>query len=70
MGFHPLSPVSQKMGEYLVIFVLCSELFLQSCSLTGNSRTLLCPLWTLDTQETTLSKQEWPLRAEWRLLYR
>lgn len=49
MGFHPLSPGSQKMGEYLVTSVLCLELFLQSSRLTKNSRTLICPLWTSDT---------------------
>jgi len=50
-GFHPLPPVSQKTGEQLVTSMLCSELFLQSCSLTRSSRTLLCPLWTWTHKE-------------------
>lgn len=63
MGFHPLSPGSQKMGEYLVTSVLCLELFLESSRLTKNSRTLLCPLWTSGTQGPTLSEWERCLRA-------
>lgn len=63
MGFHPSSPVSQNMGEYLAASVLCSELFLQSSRLTRNCRTLLGPLWTLDPQGTTLSKRERHPRA-------
>ena len=62
-GFHPLPPVSQKTGEQLVTSMLCSELFLQSCSLTRSSRTLLCPLWTLESQRTRLSKRQRHLRA-------
>lgn len=63
MGLNPLSYVRQKMGEYLVTSVLCLELFLQGSRLGRMSRTLLCPLWTLDSQGTRLPKWEQRLIA-------